>query len=260
MRIDLLVSGSLVAFTSVLVATAAAQSASPAPPAGFTSLFDGKDLRGWRGRPGGGGVFSPYVEAKFTPEERASKQSEWNSDRDLHWRADSAKGEIVSDGKGVHLATEKAYGDFEFRVDWMLTQPCGDSGVYLRDYPQVQLWDPACPREQRNGADKGSGGLWNNNAGNAGKFPLVKADNPIGQWNSMAIKMVNTRVWVTLNGKDVVVGQVLENFFDRAQPVLPKGAIELQTHGSEVRFRNVYVREIPESEGKSLLAGVPGGR
>jgi len=166
----------------------------------------------------------------------------------------------VSDGKGVHLATEKAYGDFEFRVDWMLTQPCGDSGVYLRDYPQVQLWDPACPREQRNGADKGSGGLWNNNASNAGKFPLVKADNPIGQWNSMAIKMVDTRVWVTLNGKDVVIGQVLDNFFDRTQPVLPRGSIELQTHGSEVRFRNVYVREIPEAERKSLLASVSGGR
>ena len=78
--------------------------------------------------PGGGGVFSPYVEAKFTPEERAAKQAEWNADRDAHWRVDAAKGELVSDGKGVHLATEKPYGDFEFRVDWMLTQPCGDSG------------------------------------------------------------------------------------------------------------------------------------
>src|SRR5438046_10619108 len=118
MRIDLFVnvlfvSGCLVTFLSVLPGTAAAQ------PAGFTNLFDGKDLKGWRGRPGGGGVFSPYVEAKFTPEERAQKQSEWNADRDLHWKVDSVKGEIVSDGKGVHLATEKPYGDFEFRVDWI---------------------------------------------------------------------------------------------------------------------------------------------
>jgi predicted ABC-type ATPase len=227
-----------------------------AQPAGFTNLFDGKDLKGWRGRPGGGGVFSPYVEAKFTPEERAAKQAEWNADRDLHWRVDAAKGELVSDGKGVHLATEKPYGDFEFRVDWMLTQPCGDSGVYLRDYPQVQIWDPGCAREQRNGADKGSGGLWNDNADNPGKFPLVKADKPIGEWNTLAIKMAGTRVWVTLNGKEVVVGQVLDNYFDRAQPVLPAGSIELQTHGSEVRFRNVYVREIPPAEAKSLLASV----
>ncbi len=225
-------------------------------PAGFTSLFNGKDLTGWRGRPGDGGVFSPYVEAKFTPEERAARQAEWNADRDAHWRVDAAKGEIVSDGHGVHLATGKAYGDFEFRVDWMLTQPCGDSGVYLRDFPQVQLWDPACAREQRNGADRGSGGLWNDNPDNPGRFPLVKADKAIGEWNTMAIRMVGTRVWVTLNGKPVVVGQVLDNYFDRTQPVLPAGSIELQTHGSEVRFRHIYVREIPEKEGKALLATV----
>ena len=139
----------------------------------------------------------------------------------------------------------------------MLTQACGDSGIYLRDYPaSADLGSRLQPREQRNGADKGSGGLWNNNPDNPGKFPLVKADNPIGQWNTLAIKMAGTRVWVKLNGKDVVVGQVLDNFFDRAQPVLPTGSIELQTHGSEVRFRNVYVREIPESEAKTLLASV----
>ncbi len=73
----------------------------------------------------------------------------------------------------------------------------------------------------------------------------------------MIIKMVGTRVWVTLNGKSTVIGQVLDNFFDRTQPVLPSGSIELQTHGSEVRFRNVYVREIQEAEGKALLATMP---
>ena len=227
---------------------------------GFHGTVQRQGPPGWRGRPGGGGVFSPYVEAKFTPEERAAKQTEWNADRDLHWSVDTAKGELVSDGKGVHLATEKPYGDFEFRVDWMLTQPGGDSGIYLRDYPQVQIWDPTMPASSKNGADKGSGGLWNNNADNPGKFPLLKADNPIGQWNTLQIKMAGTRVWVTLNGKAVVVGQVLDNFFDRTQPVLPTGSIELQTHGSEVRFRNIYVREIPESEAKAMLATVAGGR
>jgi hypothetical protein len=249
--------GRLAACTAVLATTAhARQPANSDPPPGFTSLFNGRDLSGWRGRPGGGGIFSPYVEAKFTPEERATKQAEWNADRDAHWRVDTATREIVSDGEGVHLATDRAYGDFEFLVDWKLTQPCGDSGIYLRSYPQVQIWDPACPRVQKNGADKGSGGLWNNNPDNPGRWPLVRADNPVGQWNTMAIKMVGTRVWVTLNGKPVVAGQVLDNIFDRAQPVLPTGSIELQTHGSEVRFRNVYVREIPETEGKALLASV----
>ena len=247
----------LIALTIAAVAAAGAwPRAQASTPAGFTSLFDGRTLTGWRGRPGGGGVFSPYVEAKFTPEERAAKQAEWNADRDLHWRVDTAAGEIVSDGKGVHLATEKPYGDFEFHVDWKLTQPGGDSGIYLRDYPQVQIWDPNSAREKKNGADKGSGGLWNNNPDNPGRFPLALADTPIGEWNTMLIKMVGTRVWVTLNGTPVVVGQVLDNFFDRTQPVLPTGSIELQTHGSEVRFRNVYVREMTEKEGKALLATV----
>lgn len=232
-----------------------AQGQAPAPPAGFTALFNGKDLTGWRGRPGGGGVFSPYTEATFTPEEREAKAKEWNADRDLHWSVDTAKGEIVSDGKGVHLATEKPYGEFELFVDWKLTQPGGDSGIYLRSYPQVQLWDPATPRDQKNGADKGSGALWNNNKENPGKWPLVKADNPIGEWNTLRIKMAGTRVWVWLNGQPTVEGQVLDNFFDRTQPVLPHGSIELQTHGSEVRFRNIYVRALPPAEAKVLLDG-----
>src|SRR5690349_19394365 len=80
---------------------ALAQATAPKPRQGFTVLFNGKDLSGWRGRPGGGGVFSPYVEAKFTPEERTAKQTEWNADRDLHWSVDAATGELVSDGKGV---------------------------------------------------------------------------------------------------------------------------------------------------------------
>src|SRR5690606_37259825 len=54
-------------------------------PEGYTRIFNGVDLTGWRGRPGNGGVFSPYVEARFTAEERAAAQKEWNDDRDQHW-------------------------------------------------------------------------------------------------------------------------------------------------------------------------------
>jgi hypothetical protein len=105
----------------------------------------------------------------------------------------------------------------------------------------------------RNGAPKGSGALWNDNDDNPGKWPLVKADNPVGQWNTLRIKMIGSRVWVWLNEKQTVDGQVLDNYFDRKLPILPKGAIELQTHGSEIRFRNIYVREIAPAEAKSAL-------
>src|SRR5438046_10482945 len=116
MRIDLFVnvlfvSGCLVTFLSVLPGTAAAQ------PAGFISLFDGKDLRGWRGRPGGGGGFSPYVEAKFTPQERTAKQAERKRRSGLAMAGGLRQGRgwfrrkagyqaTAGDGLGVRVETE----------------------------------------------------------------------------------------------------------------------------------------------------------
>ena len=224
--------------------------ASQKPPKGFTSLFDGKDLSGWRGRQPN---YNPAEEAGLAPGVRAAKQAEWNAERDKHWTVDQAKGEIVSDGRSPQLATSKDYGDFEFYVDWLMVSPNGDSGIYLRGYPQVQVWDPGNPREARNGAPKGSGALWNDNPDNPGKWPLVPADNPVGQWSTFKIKMIGSRVWVSLNGKPTVEGQVLDNFFDRAQPLVAHGPIELQTHGSEIRFRNIFVREISAREAKATL-------
>ncbi len=220
------------------------------PPAGFTALFNGKDLTGWRGRQG---TYSPHAEALLSKEELAAKQTQWNAERDLHWSVDPAKGEIVSDGKSVHLATAKDYGDFELYVDWLMVNHNGDSGIYLRSYPQVQIWDVENPREVRNGAPRGSGALWNDNADNPGKWPLVKADKPVGQWNNFRIKMIGSRVWVWFNDQLTVDGQVLDNFYDRSLPLVPKGAIELQTHGSEIRFRSIYIREIPPAEAKAAL-------
>jgi hypothetical protein len=220
------------------------------PPKGFAALFNGKDLSGWRGRQPN---YDPQAEAALSKEEQAGKQAQWNIERDAHWSVDAAKGEIVSDGRSPHLATVKDFGDFELYVDWLMVSHNGDSGIYLRSYPQVQIWDPDNPREVRNGAPKGSGALWNDNDDNPGKWPLVKADNPVGQWNTLRIKMIGSRVWVWLNEKQTVDGQVLDNYFDRKLPLVPKGAIELQTHGSEIRFRSIYVREIPPAEAKSAL-------
>jgi hypothetical protein len=215
------------------------------PPAGFIALFNGKDLTGWRGRQPN---YDPRVEAALSKEDLAAKQAQWNSERDAHWIVDTDKGEIVSDGRSVHLATVKDYGDFELYVDWLMASHNGDSGIYLRSYPQVQIWDVDNPREVGNGAPKGSGALWNNSAGSAGKWPLVRADNPVGTWNTFRIKMIGSRVSVWFNGKQTVDNQVLDNYFDRSASLVPEGAIELQTHGSEIRFRNIYIREIPAGE------------
>ena len=56
-----------------------------------------------------------------------------------HWKV--VDGVLVFDGKGRSLCTAKDYANFEMLVDWKIT-PHGDSGIYLRGSPQVQIWDP----------------------------------------------------------------------------------------------------------------------
>ncbi|HJT77134.1 MAG TPA: DUF1080 domain-containing protein, partial [Gemmataceae bacterium] len=105
------------------------------------------------------------------------------------------------------------------------------------------------------GADKGSGGLWNNSKGAPGKDPLVLADKPFGEWNSFRILMVGERVTVYLNDKLVVDHARLENYWDRKLPLLRTGPIQLQTHGGEIRWRNIFVRAISPTEANVILRG-----
>jgi hypothetical protein len=207
-------------------------------PKGFAALFNGKDLKGWKG----GSTVDPRKITK-------KQQTEWDADVPKHWRVE--KGELVNDGHEPHLVTEKDYGDFELWVDWKLA-PKGDSGIYLRGVPQVQLWDPGNEEAHQHGSDKGSGALWNNKEN--GKFPPEVADKPVGQWNHMYVRMVGELVTVVLNDKKVVDDVPLENYYDAKIPVFKSGPVHLQTHGSETRFRNIFIREIPGDEANNLLA------
>jgi len=104
------------------------------------------------------------------------------------------------------------------------------------------------------GSDRGSGGLWNNSPGTAGKDPLVKADKPFGEWNRFRIIQVGARTTVYLNDKLVVDDAVMENYFDRNSPLFAKGSVQLQTHGGEISWRNLFVREIPADEANERLS------
>lgn len=205
-------------------------------PEGFKPIFNGKDLEGWQG----GSTADP---AKISEEQ----QSKWDAEIPKHWQAKEE--ELVSDGHGPHLVTKKKYRDFEMWVDWWLA-PNGDSGIYLRDTPQVQIWDPANEAAHVHGSDKGSGGLWNNKQHE--RFPLAVADKPTREWNRMYVRMVGPYVTVKLNDKLVVDNVVLENYFAPEEPVFEEGRIHLQTHGSETRFRRILVREIGEEESARL--------
>ncbi len=204
-------------------------------PHGFDVLFNGKNLEGWKGLVG-----NPVRRATMKPEDAAREQAKADALMNDHWSA--VDGALAFDGKGSHLCTGSDYADFELYVDWKIT-PNGDSGLYLRGTPQVQIWDPTNKGAAKHGADKGSGGLWNNKK--SGRWPLVVADNPAGEWNRFYIHMKGPDVTIFLNGKLIVDEASLENYWKKGTPIFPKEQIELQAHGSRVWFKNIFVRDLP---------------
>ena len=203
-----------------------------APPKGFVALFDGKDLSGWKGL-----VKDPPARAKMSPAQLAAEQAKADQSMREHWKV--VDGVIVYDGHGENLCTAKDYKDFELLVDWKIPAK-GDSGIYLRGSPQVQIWEKNSPGQFT--PPDGSGGLYNNEK--APQHPLKYADKPVGEWNRFRIVMVGEKVHVFLNGELVVNNTTLENYWERDKPIYPLGAIELQNHFGPLWFKNIYVREI----------------
>ena len=199
---------------------------------GFVSLFNGKDLTGWKGL-----VANPIARGKMSEAELATAQQKVNESIKKDWVIKD--GLLVFTGHGDNLCTEKQYGDMEMFVDWKITEK-GDAGIYLRGTPQVQIWDTS---RREVGAQVGSGGLYNNQK-NISK-PLLVADNKIGEWNTFHIIMKGDKVTVYLNGILVTDNVSLENYWDRKLPLFTKEQIELQAHGTYVAYRNIYIREIP---------------
>ncbi|MBM3870217.1 MAG: DUF1080 domain-containing protein [Verrucomicrobia bacterium] len=226
---------------------ASLQAAAPNPPQGFRALFNGKDLTGWYG-------WNPHSSAKLTGEKKDANLKLQRADFPKHWTVEN--GELVNGGTGPYATTDAEFGDIELLIEYK-TVAKADSGIYLRGTPQVQIWDHNQIFDEKKPDRKphlGSGGLFNNTPGKPGRDPLVLADKPFGEWNSFRIRQVGDRTWVWLNDKLVVAGTVMENYWDRTHPLPAKGPIMLQTHGGEIRWRNLFVREINAAEAKQLLA------
>ena len=88
----------------------------------------------------------------------------------------------------------------------------------------------------------------------AGKDPLVRADKPVGEWNTFHIIQVGARTTIYLNDKLVVDNAILENYWKRELPIPARGPIQLQTHDHEIHWRNISVREIAPDEANQILA------
>jgi hypothetical protein len=227
-----------------LMPISALHAESPKPPEGFRAIFNGEDLTGWYG-------LNPHGVEKLSGEQKEAALKKMRDEFADHWSVD--KGELVNVGTGPYATTDKEYGDIEFLIEYK-TVAKADSGIYLRGTPQVQIWDTTKEGDKwdRN-ADKGSGGLFNNSKDKPGQLPLVHADRPFGEWNSFRVRQIGDKTWVWLNDKLVVDGAVMENYWDRTKPLPAKGPIMLQTHGGEIRWRNLFLREIGPEEVQELL-------
>lgn len=234
----------------LLLATPLIHGADPAPPEGFRAIFNGQDLEGWYG-------WNPHSSAKLEGEKLEQNLKEQRADFTNHWRVEN--GELVNAGTGPYATTEEEFGDFELWIEYK-TVAGADSGIYLRGQPQVQIWDvnqvfdPAKPDRRPH---LGSGGLFNNPPRTLGRDPIMRVDKPFGQWNQFKIKQIGARTWVTLNGRLVVEGAEFANFFQKGEPFPAKGPVMLQTHGGEIRWRNIFVREIGAAEAEAFLKANP---
>lgn len=208
---------------------------------GLVQIFNEKDLSGWKGL-----VANPVERAKMSPEELAAAREKADEEMRNGWEVED--GELIFTGQGNNICTVEKYGDLEMFVDWKI-QPDGDAGIYLRGTPQVQIWDTS---RVDVGAQVGSGGLYNNEKHPS--KPLTLADNAIGDWNTFHIIMKGENVTVYLNGELVVDSVVLENYWDRSQPIFPEEQLELQAHGTRVAYRDIYVRRLEGEAGKFTLS------
>jgi type 1 glutamine amidotransferase len=139
-----------------------------------------------------------------------------------HWIV--SDGLLRYDGRAKTLWTKEPLADFQLRVDWRMPR-VADSGVFLRGTGKAQLnnwcWDP------------GSGQLWGYNIS-----PKMKADKPVGEWNTFLITMKGDRLTLELNGQEVFTEQQLKG-------IPPSGPIGLQQHGDPIEWKNIYFKKLP---------------
>jgi hypothetical protein len=209
----------------------------PTPPEGFVAIFNGKDLSGWHGH-------NPHLSAKLDGEKKAANFQQQRQDFAKHWFIEN--GELVNDGTGPYATTDELFGDIELLLEYK-TVAGADSGIYLRGTPQVQIWDKNQsfdPKKPDRKPHLGSGGLFNNTPGTPGRDPLVLADKEFGEWNQVRIRQIGAKTWVWLNGQLVVDAAIMENYWDRDTPLPATGPIMLQTHGGEIRWRNIFIKKL----------------
>jgi hypothetical protein len=207
---------SLFALTLVSVPTYADD-----PPKGFESLFNGKDLTGWKS---------------------TGKMEVWGAENGVIF---------CQGGGGGWLMTEKEYGDFELRVEYKMPKG-GNSGVGIRS---PLKGDPAyVGMELQLIDDEGwPGGLqkWQNTGAIYNVVPPKTIKNmPIGEWNVFKAIAKGRQITVVNNGETLVDAN-LDDYVKEHGKKHPgiletntKGHIGFQSYNKRVEFRNIYLKAL----------------
>ncbi len=191
---------------------------------GFTPLFNGKDLTGWK---------------------------QYDGKDENNWVVED--GIVVCKGKGGGwLGTMRDYADFALRLEYRL-RPAGNSGVYIRAPEkgwisrigmEIQLLDDFHPSYANIDFYQYTGSIYHVVA------PTCRASKKAGEWNALTVRAVGRQVVVILNGKTIVDADLDRCQKDpavaREHPGLARstGRIGLQSHTDRVEFRNLRVKEI----------------
>jgi hypothetical protein len=202
------------------------------PPSDAVVLFDGKDLSAWESVKGG----------------------------PAPWKVEKGYFEVVP--RSGDIKTKQAFGDCQLHVEWASPNPPhgqdqdrGNSGVYLMTLYEVQVLDSY---QNQTYADGGAAAIYGQYA------PMVNACRPPGQWQTYDIVFraprfsaegkVSRPATFTVFHNGVLVQDhvtVLGLTDGDHQPYSQTPAkmpLKLQDHNHTVRYRNVWIRELPEVE------------
>jgi len=229
-----------------------AQNKCPYEEAGFSSLFNGKDLSGWIIPEGDNGHWS-VIDGVIDYDARSEAEGDKNLWSEKEYMDFKLHIEWRFKGYGDHLFTRPTIlpdGDLMRDSEGNVVRtmvPNSDSGILLKGAGQTNLW--CWPI--------GSGELWSvrNNKDlspevRAGATPSENADKPVGQWNAFDIIVKGERITIINNGVIVI-----NNAFYPGLNV--QGKIGLQHHGgineetgklrgasSLVQFRNIWIKDL----------------
>jgi hypothetical protein len=190
------------------------------PPEGFTALFNGKDLTGWKVLNG--------------------KMDRWGAENGLMF---------VQGSGGGWLMTEKEYGDFEIRLEYKVPKG-GNSGVALRaplmgdpayQGMEIQILDDYADQYKNLRPTQYTGSIYDVVP------PAKRVTKPAGEWNSMRIVARGRQVTIWVNGEQIVDANLDDQKASFAKhPGLERkeGHLGLQSHDGRVEFRNIYVKQL----------------